>query len=212
MCSSLPSFFPGIAVSATYVEGIGGFLLDVVRMWRFQFKTVFGETVYADPCILDGCMHDFLLGVDFLRQQGATMNFQRNELSYRDDDRKVIIPLHTTEGATNEVNSARVAAGRAVASVEEAVAAPDGEVDIFVPSRRTGAVMLSATVTTVQNGKAWVSMVNSANGRVKLPSKKELGTWIPLDEDVEILCAGRKESRADLESIASLSRVSNEQI
>ncbi|OWZ03639.1 hypothetical protein PHMEG_00024588, partial [Phytophthora megakarya] len=153
-----------------YVEGIGGFLLDVVRMWRFQFKTVFGETVYADPCILDGCMHDFLLGVDFLRQQGATMNFQRNELSYRDDDRKVIIPLHTTEGATNEVNGARVAAVRmtkrtAVASVEEAVAVPDGEVDIFVPSRRTGAVMLSATVTTVQNDKAYMPMVNSANGR-----------------------------------------------
>ncbi|OWY97706.1 hypothetical protein PHMEG_00031703 [Phytophthora megakarya] len=144
-------------------------------MWRFQFKTVFGETVYADPCILDGCMHDFLLGVDFRRQQGATMNFQRNELSYRDDDRKVIIPLHTTEGATNEANGARVAAvrmtkrtqlqDRAVTSVEVAVAAPDGEVGIFVPSRRTGAVMLSATVTTVQNDKACMPMVNSANGR-----------------------------------------------
>ncbi|OWY95643.1 hypothetical protein PHMEG_00034297, partial [Phytophthora megakarya] len=178
-----------------YVEGIGGFLLDVVGVWRFKFKTVFGETVYADACIVDGCTDDFLLGVDFLRQHSATMDFQRNELSYGDDDRKVIIPFHTTEGATNEANGARVAAGtkrtqlqdRAVTSVEVAVAAPDGEVGIFVPSRRTGAVMLSATVTTVQNGKAWVPMVNSANGRVKLPSKKELGTWIPLDEDVEIL-------------------------
>ncbi|OWY90847.1 hypothetical protein PHMEG_00040838 [Phytophthora megakarya] len=174
------------------VEGIGGFLLDVIGVWRFKFKTV-----YADAYIVDGCTNDFLLGVDFLRQHGATMDFQRNESSYRDDNLKVIILFHTTEGATNEANGARVAAvrmtkrtqlqGRAVTSVEVAVAAPDGEVGIFVPSRRTGAVMLSATVTTVQNGKAWVSMVNSANGRVKLPSKKELGTWIPLDEDVEIL-------------------------
>ncbi|KAG1683621.1 hypothetical protein DVH05_014536 [Phytophthora capsici] len=29
-----------------YVEGIGGFLLDVVGVWRFKFRTVFGE-VYA---------------------------------------------------------------------------------------------------------------------------------------------------------------------
>ncbi|KAK1930173.1 hypothetical protein P3T76_014406 [Phytophthora citrophthora] len=120
-----------------YVEGIGGFLLDVVGMWRFQFKTVFGETVYADACIVDGCTSDFLLGVDFLRQHGATMDFERNELSYRDDDRKVIIPFHTTEGAKNEANGARVAAvrmtkrtqlqGSTVTSVEVAVAAPDGE-------------------------------------------------------------------------------------
>ncbi|OWY98723.1 hypothetical protein PHMEG_00030442, partial [Phytophthora megakarya] len=58
-----------------YVEGIGGFLLDVVDVWRFEFKTVFGERISVEACVIDGCTDEFLLGVDFMRTKGATMDF-----------------------------------------------------------------------------------------------------------------------------------------
>jgi hypothetical protein len=38
-----------------YVEGIGGFLLDVVGVWRFTMTTVFGETIHVDACVVAGC-------------------------------------------------------------------------------------------------------------------------------------------------------------
>ncbi|KAI9996970.1 hypothetical protein PInf_000268 [Phytophthora infestans] len=38
-----------------YVEGIGGFLLDVVGVWRFSLSNVFGEIISVDACI--GRMH-----------------------------------------------------------------------------------------------------------------------------------------------------------
>ncbi|KAG2776353.1 hypothetical protein Pcac1_g13092 [Phytophthora cactorum] len=42
-------------------------------------------------------------------------------------------------------------------------------------------------MTDVRNGKAWERAINAGRDRVKLPSKKELGTWIPLDEEMEVL-------------------------
>ncbi|KAG3054939.1 hypothetical protein PC128_g8900 [Phytophthora cactorum] len=47
--------------------------------------------------------------------------------------------------------------------------------------------MLAVTVTEARNGKAWVPAINASNGLVKLSSKKGLGTWLPLDDDVEVL-------------------------
>ncbi|OWZ03913.1 hypothetical protein PHMEG_00024276, partial [Phytophthora megakarya] len=49
------------------------------------------------------------------------------------------------------------------------------------------AVMLATTVTEVRNGVAWVPAINSSPGEVRLPSKHELGTWIPLYKDMEVL-------------------------
>ncbi|GMF53437.1 unnamed protein product [Phytophthora fragariaefolia] len=47
--------------------------------------------------------------------------------------------------------------------------------------------MLAATVTTARNGRAWVPAINSSDKPTKLPNKKELGTWIPVDNDMEII-------------------------
>ncbi|KAG1689145.1 hypothetical protein DVH05_002783 [Phytophthora capsici] len=180
-----------------YVEGIGGFLLDVVGVWRFRFRTVFGETVCVDACIVKGCDDDFLLGVDFLRKHGANLDFERNELTYREKERRVIIPFRTDAVTEGERVNARVAAvrmtrrtqltGNAVTPVEVSVAAPDGELGMFVPTRCAGAVMLASTVTRASNGKAIVPMINSVPGKTRLPSKKELGVWIPISEDMEVL-------------------------
>ncbi|ETO68372.1 hypothetical protein F444_14774, partial [Phytophthora nicotianae P1976] len=76
---------------------------------------------------------------------------------------------------------------RTVTPIEIAVAAGDGERGVFVPTVQLGSVMLATTVTKVKNGKTWVPAINASDGRVKLLSRKELGTWISLDDDVEVL-------------------------
>ncbi|KAG2782334.1 hypothetical protein PC129_g13785 [Phytophthora cactorum] len=67
------------------------------------------------------------------------------------------------------------------------VAAPDDEEGGFPPTQRCGMVLLAATLTKVKDGKALVPAINVQGGRVRLPSKKELGTWIPVDKDVDVL-------------------------
>ncbi|ETM33991.1 hypothetical protein L914_18826, partial [Phytophthora nicotianae] len=176
-----------------YVEGIGGILLDILGVWRFEMKTVFGDVIKMDACIVKGCLEKFLIGVDFLKARGATMDFRTNELKYSEAERTVVIPFRTS-GATSTV---RVAATRMVTKtylgrrtvtpIEIAVAAGDGERGVFIPTVQLGSVMLATTVTKVKNGKAWVPAINASDGRVKLLSRKELGTWIPLDDDVEVL-------------------------
>ncbi|KAE9114009.1 hypothetical protein PF010_g9861 [Phytophthora fragariae] len=121
------------------------------------------------------------------------MDFDRNEVRYRDGQRAVVIPFRTHD----DVGGARVAPVRmlcrtqltshAVTPVEVAVAAEDGERGLFLPTQYTGAVMLAATVTTARNGKAWVPAINTGSTPARLPNKKELGTWVPVNDDMEIL-------------------------
>ncbi|KAI9991638.1 hypothetical protein PInf_016981 [Phytophthora infestans] len=92
--------------SVDYVEGIGGFLLDVIGVWRFHLCTVFGETITADACIVSGCTDEFLLGVDFMRTKGATMDFDRNEMRYHENGRAMVVPFRTHD----ETNGAKIAA------------------------------------------------------------------------------------------------------
>ncbi|GMF26334.1 unnamed protein product [Phytophthora fragariaefolia] len=55
-----------VQAPVTYVEGIGGFLLDVLGVWTFTMVNVYDQTGMIDACIVDGCTNDFLIGVDFL--------------------------------------------------------------------------------------------------------------------------------------------------
>ncbi|KAI9992554.1 hypothetical protein PInf_017982 [Phytophthora infestans] len=82
-----------------YVEGIGGFLLDVLGAWRFQLENVFGDTVCVDVCVVKGCYNEFLVGVDFMNDQGAVMEFRTNELKYEEEGRSVVIPIKTSDAA-----------------------------------------------------------------------------------------------------------------
>ncbi|KAE9303040.1 hypothetical protein PF008_g22326 [Phytophthora fragariae] len=176
-----------------FAEGIGGFLLDVVGVWRFELRSVFNEKVVVDACVVAGCTSEFLLGVDFMRAKGAMMDFGKNEVRYREDGHAVVIPFRTREDS----GGARVAAvrmtgkaqlaERTVTPVQVSVAAEDGECGIFIPTKQAGAVMLAATVTKEYHGRAWVPAVNTNGTVARLPNKKELGTWIPLDKEMDIL-------------------------
>ncbi|KAE9017716.1 hypothetical protein PR002_g13312 [Phytophthora rubi] len=47
--------------------------------------------------------------------------------------------------------------------------------------------MLAATVITARNGKAWVPAINTGSTSARNPNKKELGTWVPVNDGMEIL-------------------------
>ncbi|KAE9017168.1 hypothetical protein PR002_g13466 [Phytophthora rubi] len=176
-----------------YTEGIGGFLLDVLGVWTFSMTNVYGQTVTIDACIVEGCTGEFLVGVDFLEMHRATVDFDRGEVRYPERNHEVIIPFRTTKETTDSaVAAVRLASAtnlhrRAVQTVEVAIAAPDGEEGVFLPTVNHGVVLLAAAVTKVTNGKAMVPAINTYGGRIKLPSRKELGVWIPITQDMELL-------------------------
>ncbi|KAE9017715.1 hypothetical protein PR002_g13313 [Phytophthora rubi] len=71
-----------VTAPVDYGEGIGGFLLDVVGVWRFKLRTVFNECIEVEASVVSGCSNEFLLGVDFMRARGDIMDFNRNEMRY----------------------------------------------------------------------------------------------------------------------------------
>ncbi|KAE9170053.1 hypothetical protein PF005_g27710 [Phytophthora fragariae] len=177
-----------------YVEGIGGFLLDVLGVWTFDMVNVYGQKVTIEACIIEGCTSEFLLGVDFLGGRRATMDFDRGEVRYAERGQDVIIPFRTTEAKDDSaVVAVRLVSATnlqrsAVQAVEVAVAAPDSEEEgVFLPTVNNGAVLLAAAVTKVEKGKALVIAINTHGGRLKLPRWKELGVGIPINQDIELL-------------------------
>ncbi|KAI9994808.1 hypothetical protein PInf_011643 [Phytophthora infestans] len=175
------------------VEGIGGVLLDVLGVWTFNMRNTFGQDVTVSACIIDGCKDEFLVGIGFMQQYKAVMDFERNEMRYEDRKKRVVIPFRTDEdGGSAKVATVRLVrrtplTRQTVTPIEVSVTAPDDEKGIFVPTTSYGTVMLATTVTRSRNGKATIFAVNVHGGKVKLPSKAELGTWIPLEENMQVL-------------------------
>ncbi|OWZ16705.1 hypothetical protein PHMEG_0009456 [Phytophthora megakarya] len=131
--------------------------------------------------------------VDFMQEHGATIDFKKHKVRYRRDGHTVVIPFRTRdEGHGTGTAAVRMAyttrlEGRTVTPVEVAVSVVDGERGIFAPGLYKGAVMLATTVTTAKDGYALVPAINASVESVKLPSKRELGTWIPLSDDMTVL-------------------------
>ncbi|KAE9073770.1 hypothetical protein PF010_g24940 [Phytophthora fragariae] len=156
-------------------------------------RNAYGQLVQVDACIIDGCTDEFLIGVDFMRQHRAMLDFERNEVRYFERNTQVVIPFRTSEGngktkvaAVRLVRQTRLTRS-SVTPMEVVVAAPDGEEGVFVPTQRCGTVMLATTLTKAKDGKVLVPAINVQGGRVKVPAKKELGTWIPVDADMQVL-------------------------
>ncbi|KAE9034811.1 hypothetical protein PR002_g7932 [Phytophthora rubi] len=200
-----------------YVEGIGSFLLDVQGVWSFKMYNVFGQLVEVQVCIVEGCTSEFLLGVDFMKAHEATMDFSKNEIRYAKDGRKVVIPFKTFDkggksriAVVRTVERARLTKW-AVTPMQVSVTAADGEKGIFIPNKNCSAVMLAMTVTEARDGKAWVPVIYANGGRVKLPPQKELGTWVPIDDDMKVLSLNGEMTRERLgEWIRDLSITSDE--
>ncbi|GMF32679.1 unnamed protein product [Phytophthora fragariaefolia] len=101
----------------------------------------------------------------------ANMDFDRNEVRYFENERMAVIPFRTNgvEGGT-KMTPVRLVCHEKLA--------------------RSECVLLAVTVTKAHHGKALVPAINMHGGRVKLPGKRELGTWIPLESDMQVLALG----------------------
>ncbi|GMF57992.1 unnamed protein product [Phytophthora fragariaefolia] len=148
-----------------FVEGIGGFLLDVIGVWAFHMRNAFDQLVEVFACIVDGCTDEFLIGVDFRRQHQANIDFARNEVRYSEKGTKVVLPFRTENEGSAKVAAVRLArrtqlTQSSVTPISVAVVAPDGETGVFLPTQHCGAVVLAAAATSVRNGQVLVPAIN----------------------------------------------------
>jgi hypothetical protein len=105
-----------------------------------------------------------------------------------------VIPFRTFTGARRTRAAVVRVATRVkidtemVAQVTMAVPAADGELGIYVPvAMRRGSLQLAATVVEAYGGCVTVPVLNVTGKRVKLPQQEQLGTWLPFDEDMQLL-------------------------
>ncbi|KAJ0391234.1 hypothetical protein P43SY_010678 [Pythium insidiosum] len=187
----------GQAPPVDCVQGLGGQQLRVEGLWRFSFRTVYNQAVELDALLVEGCDEEILLGKDFLVAKKARIDFETNEARYVEDENEVILPF--TVGAVGGTAAVRLVRGQKVPTQTHTtfrvpVAAPDGTVGVFEPlQRRQEWLMAPRTVTVVRQGHVTVPILNVLGRTTKLPARKQLGSWVPLGGDLEIL-----EERGDL--------------
>ncbi|GMF57707.1 unnamed protein product [Phytophthora fragariaefolia] len=107
---------------------------------------VFGESIEVDACVVDGCVDEFLFGVDFMKAHSAVMDFEKSEVRYSEAERTVVLPFQTYEtSADARIATVRLVQGTKIAAsvvmpIAVAVPATDGEQGIFVPTKHTGSL------------------------------------------------------------------------
>ena len=176
------------------VSGVGGGELRVTGVVTFTVATVYGQELRIEALLVAGYDDEILLGADFLNARGALVEFAVRELRYDDGEEAVVVPFECcNEGVAAGPGRGRVARTMKVCSgtrglARVSVAGPDGQQGLFVPHHgRWGSALVAPTVGTVQAGQVRVSVVNACGSKAKLPRGAELGTWLPLDDDMELL-------------------------
>jgi hypothetical protein len=72
--------------------------------------------------------------------------------------------------------------------VRVAVEAPDSSLGLLMPKPRSERhLMLAPTLATVRDGSIRVPVLSLAARTTKLPSRETLGTWVPSNEEMEII-------------------------
>lgn len=179
-----------------FMEGFSGAAVRVLGVWRFELKTTYLQPMRVDALIVEHDTTDFLIGEDWMYDHGVKIDFVSGEMKWYDDNDKLVVPF--TGLGTSAQRNERVAKVRllrrakvqtqTVRNVEVAVPAEDGTVGLFVPKpRKERHLLVAPTVVTVRGGKATVPILNLVGRTTKLPSREALGTWTPLNEELEIL-------------------------
>ncbi|KAE9085333.1 hypothetical protein PF010_g20496 [Phytophthora fragariae] len=76
-----------------FVEGIGGFLLDVVGVWKFEMRTPFADVVNVEACIVKGCTGEFLLCVSHSSFPGLPLHKSHHRwINPLDDTTAITLP------------------------------------------------------------------------------------------------------------------------
>ncbi|GMF58614.1 unnamed protein product [Phytophthora fragariaefolia] len=172
------------------VEGFREAAVRVLRVWRFEFRTQYLQSMRVDALIVEHDIEDFLIGEDWMYDTGVKTDFVSGEMKWYSGDVKMAVPFmgigtHQQQTArTGKVRLLRKAKVRTqiVHNVEVAVPVPDGSVGLFVPKTRKEAhATVAPTLVTVPGGKATVPILNSVGRTTKLPSCEALetvSTWL----------------------------------
>ncbi|KAJ0391766.1 hypothetical protein P43SY_010693 [Pythium insidiosum] len=180
-----------------FVQGLGGQQLRVEGLWRFALRTIYNQLVKLDALLVEGCDEEILLGKDFLVEKKARIDFETNEARYAEDEVEIILPFSVSTAVGPA--AVRLVRGRTVqtetfVTLRVPVSAPEGTVGIFEPTaQRQGWLMAPRTVTLVQQGHVTVPVLSVLGKTTKLPARRQLGVWVPLNKNMEVL-----EERGDL--------------
>ncbi|TYZ60733.1 hypothetical protein PybrP1_008056 [[Pythium] brassicae (nom. inval.)] len=161
--------------------------LAVEGVYRFRCKTIYGQAIMIDMLAIDGCMDEFILGLDFLRKTRAIINhatLRADVRRWRRGNGAGRVPgrIHGTEPPQR--GEAGEAAARWVRAEDQCEAARccegRGSRDLY-----TGAhsVQAAASRANGRHGARWLCHrpdPHFQGGRVKLPPRHLLGTWEPL--------------------------------
>ncbi|KAG6619303.1 RNA-dependent DNA polymerase [Phytophthora cinnamomi] len=74
----------------------GGFseaLVRVMGVWRFGFKTQYGQAMSVDALVVGHDTEDFLVGEDWMCDNGVKIGFVSSEMKWYDDGVKKILPF-----------------------------------------------------------------------------------------------------------------------
>ncbi|KAJ0393019.1 hypothetical protein ATCC90586_008609 [Pythium insidiosum] len=147
--------------------------------------------VELDALLVEGCDEEVLLGKDFLVDKKARIDFETNEVRYAEDEIEIILPFNVS--AAVGPAAVRLVRGQKVrtetfATFRVPVAAPEGTVGIFEPTvQQREWLMAPRTVTVVRQGHVTVPVLSVLGKTTKLPARKQLGVWVPLGKDLEVL-------------------------
>ncbi|GMF62798.1 unnamed protein product [Phytophthora fragariaefolia] len=163
-----------------FVEGSTGAVAKGEGVWQFRFKTQYGQAMVVDALVVEDATEEFLLGEDWMMQNGVKIDFISCEMKWYVDGDKRVVPFSCTKRGKN--------AGRAVRDrlvqkqqvttgtcrrVELAVAAPEGTEGLFMPALGVEPhLMLAPTLARVSGGKFVVPVMNLVGRTAKLPAQE----------------------------------------
>ncbi|OWY99727.1 hypothetical protein PHMEG_00029230, partial [Phytophthora megakarya] len=89
-----------------YVEGFTGAVARVLGVRRFRFQTQYDQEMEVDALVVEGAAGEFLLGEDWMLQNGVKIDFTACEMKWYDGDHKKILPFSCTQGGQKEIGGA----------------------------------------------------------------------------------------------------------
>ncbi|ETL39625.1 hypothetical protein L916_09057, partial [Phytophthora nicotianae] len=116
------------------------------------------QAVVVDALVVEGATTEFLLGEDWMLQNGVKIDFTACEMKWFCGDEKKIVAFSCSSDEQHGENAMKVRMVRAAKvtantcrRVELAVAAPEGTTGLFMPARRSKTTSTRATWAPTRN-------------------------------------------------------------
>ncbi|OWY90670.1 hypothetical protein PHMEG_00041099, partial [Phytophthora megakarya] len=90
-----------------FVEGFTGAVARVIGVWKFQFRTQYGQAMSVEALMVEGAADEFLLGEDWMLENGVKIDFTSCEMKWYSEDDKKIVPFSCAAGDQQPARVAR---------------------------------------------------------------------------------------------------------